>query len=159
MDVRRGLFAESSLCGLNVDNESIGVGVVRSGGYSAPEWLSLRYRRGAWCRLRPPSSHLWGWGATTWACVGGLLFGQKGGESLRAPRCRVRPQRYKASCISSPAPLANPLCIGHSERAETFIPRAPLRSRYERPHALGKNASALSVRAYMRSYREPFRAH
>ena len=65
MDVRRGLFAESSLCGLNVDNESIGGGVVRSGGYFAPEWLSLRYRRGAWGRLRPPSSHLWGRGATT----------------------------------------------------------------------------------------------
>jgi len=94
---------------------------VRSGGYSAPERLSLRYRRGAWGRLRPPSSLLWGRGATTWACVGGLLFGQKGGESLRAPRCRVRPQRYKASCISSPAPSQTSALmqrIARGERAE-----------------------------------------
>ena len=143
MDVRRGLFAESSLCGLNVDNESIGGGVVRSGGYSAPEWLSLRYRRGAWCRLRPPSSHLWGWGATTWACVGGLLFGQKGGESLRAPRCRVRPQRYKASCISSPSPSLTPSVSG--------ILKGLKRSYRERLCALGMNVLTLSVRTQVRS--------
>ena len=46
-----------------------------------------------------------------------------------------------------PSPLYPPLCIGHSERAETFIPRAQRRSRYERPHALGKSVHAFLPRA------------
>ena len=66
------------------------------------------------------------------------------------------PEGTSVSCASAkvqsflhiiPRPLSNPLCIGHSERAETFIPRAPLRSRYERPHALGKSVHAFLPRA------------
>ena len=98
---------------------------------------------------------------------GELLPGRVLGAPLWSEGWGV-PEGTSVSCASAkvqsflhiiPCPLSNPLCIGHSERAATFIPRAPLRSRYERPHALGKNASALSVRAYMRSYREPFRTH
>lgn len=53
-------------------------------------------------------------------------------------------------CVNLGAFVTRSVSIS-SEGGKTFIPRAPLRSRYERIHALGMIALALSVRAQRRS--------
>ena len=74
-------------------------------------------------------------------------------SALRQARVELPPTPVLSTGLGSQAlPQSNILCIEHIESPSALIPRAPSRSRYERPHHLCKVTRTLFIGAHLLYY-------